>query len=76
MVLEPGGTQPLLLQGEVVEIVEKDGNRFARVVVEPRNVVDITAGSLKDAHLGDQILIEALITIQSVTQTPEGVTDK
>ena len=66
MVLEEGVPQILSLQGEVVEIFEKDGQRLARVSVLSRNIIDVAGESIREAHLGDRILIDAQVTIESI----------
>jgi hypothetical protein len=66
MVLEEGVPQTLSLQGEVVEILEKQGQRLARISVLSRNIIDVTGESIRDAHLGDRVLIDAQVTIECI----------
>ncbi len=66
MVLEEGKSQALSLQGEVVEILERQGQRLARISVLPQNIIDVTGESIREAHLGDRVLIDAQVTIECV----------
>ena len=70
------GAQALSLEGEVVEILEKSGQRRAKIMLEPRAVVDISAGGITDVHLGDHVVISGSITIERVrTKQDEGSGD-
>ncbi len=66
MVLEEGKSQMLSLQGEVVEILEKQGQRLARISVLSQNIIDVSGESIREAHLGDRVLIDAQVTIECV----------
>ena len=73
---QTSSAQSLSLEGEVVEILEKPGQRRARVMLDPRAVVDISAGSITDVHLGDRVVISGSITIERVrTKQGEGPGD-
>lgn len=56
----------LTLRGGVAEIVERDGRRLARVVVDPQPILDVAAAGLEEAHLGDRVVIHATVTVHSV----------
>ena len=66
MVIEPGQTHLLSLPGEVVEIFEKEGHCLTKIALRHSNLLEITAENLKDAHLGDRVVIEARITIDQI----------
>jgi hypothetical protein len=66
MVLETGKPQPLTFRGEVVEIFEKQGLRFAKIKFEPFSVLDVAAECFEEAHLGDGVVIDARITIDKI----------
>ena len=66
MVDQASLAQTLSLEGEVVEILEKPGQRRARIMLDPRAVVDIAAGGITDVHLGDRVVISGSITIERV----------
>ncbi len=66
MVLEEGKSQTLSLHGEVVEIFERQGQRLARISVLSQNILDVTGESIRDAHLGDRVLIDAQVTVECV----------
>lgn len=67
MYLEPGRTIALTLTGEVVEIVETDGRRLARVVMRPYHFLDVPAGERgEEPHLGDTLRFDARLTIEAI----------
>ncbi len=66
MVLEQGVTQALSLQGEVVEILEKQGKRMARISVLSWNIIDVAGESIHEAHLGDRVCIKGQVTIECI----------
>ena len=66
MVTESEASQPLRLEGEVVEILEQHGRRLARVRLEPRSVLDLAASGIRDLHLGDRLLIDGSLVITAV----------
>jgi hypothetical protein len=59
-------TQPLLLEGQVVELFEQDGERRARIVLRLPAVLDIAAGAMPDIHLGDRVVVDGSITVTAV----------
>ena len=76
MVDQASLAQTLSLEGEVVEILEKPGQRRARIMLDPRAVVDISAGGITDVHLGDRVVISGSITIERVhTKQGDGSSD-
>lgn len=70
MVLEK--SQSLSFCGEVVEICERDGHRVAKIMLETHNILDVAAESIEDAHLGDKVVINASLTIRSITSDLSG----
>ncbi len=62
----PSG-QALSLEGEVVEIFEKGGQRLAKIMLRPRTVLDVAAGEIVDVHLGDHVVISGLLTVETVS---------
>ena len=59
------------LSGEVVEIFEKDGQSIARVVLKP-GCIEVPLDSLREYHLGDQVLIDMEITVHRVEHHDAG----
>ncbi len=55
------------VEGEIVEIFEREGRRFARILLTPRIVCDVAADDCTDAHLGDRVLVTGRIAIEQVT---------
>ncbi len=53
-------------QGEIVEIFEREGRRFARILLAPHVVCDVAAEGCADAHLGDRVLVTGRISIEQV----------
>jgi len=66
MVVEPGKLQTLSFRGEVVEIFERKGVRFAKLTIGTRDMLDIRAESLREAHLGDHVVIEANVIVGNI----------
>ncbi len=66
MVLKIGEPQALSLLGEVVEIFEKEGEKQARISVLTLNIIDVSGESLKDAHLGDRVRMDAQLAIEKI----------
>jgi hypothetical protein len=63
-------SQPLRLEGEVVEILEGEGRRLARVRIEPRLMLDLAASGIRELHLGDRLMIDGSLEISAVVQAP------
>jgi hypothetical protein len=70
MAAESATGQALSLAGEVVLIFERGGRRVARVRLEPATIVDISAESLGDVHLGDRIVVSGSLAIERVREEP------
>lgn len=70
MVTESEAPQPLRLEGEVVEILEEEGRRLARVRIEPRLMLDLAASGIRELHLGDRLLIDGSLVINAVVPAP------
>lgn len=66
----PAGCELVSLEGEIVEIFEREGLRLARIVLNPRIVCEVTAQGFDDAHLGDRVLVEGRVTIEHVAAFP------
>jgi hypothetical protein len=64
MDVEPGGPQALSLRGEVVEILDRDGQRRVKVAVAAGTVLDLALAPLLDVHLGDHLLIDVTLRIE------------
>ena len=70
MVTHSEASQPLRLEGEVVEILEGEGRRLARVRIEPRLMLDLAANGIRELHLGDRLTIDGSLEISAVVQAP------
>ncbi len=53
------------LSGEIVETFEKNGARYAKIVLKPCHL-ELTLDAVTDLHLGDEVAVEASITIECV----------
>ena len=62
--------QTLSLQGEVVEIFERDGRRHARVRLESPTFVDVPVEGLGDLHLGDRVRVGGSLDADGVREAP------
>lgn len=52
-----GDTRGFAAEGKVVEILERGGQRFARIVIESGTVVEVPAAI--DLNLGDRVVVDA-----------------
>ncbi len=66
MGIQPLGVQTLSIEGEVVELLEQDGRRMAKIVVTAPIVLDVTNAGIADAHLGDRVVVAGLMAIESI----------
>lgn len=56
-------------EGAVVEILERGGERFARILIEPHTVLELPAGSM-DVSLGDRVFVDASLNFKRVKPDP------
>jgi hypothetical protein len=49
------------IEGEIVEILEEGGHRFAKVKLTEPVVVDLPDTGPCDAHLGDRVVLRGLV---------------
>jgi hypothetical protein len=66
-----GDTHGFSAEGRVVEILERDGERFAKIVINPGTVIEAPAAI--DLNLGDRVTVDSALRIHEVGGTPEGV---
>ncbi len=66
----PAGCELVSLEGEIVEIFEREGRRLARIVLNPQIVCEVTASGFEDAHLGERVIVEGRVTIEHVAVLP------
>ena len=52
-------------EGDVVEILERDGERIARIVLAPGTVVEASI-PLADVRLGDRVIVDAAMHVTGV----------
>jgi hypothetical protein len=52
--------------GEVVELVQRAGVRWARVLLSEPAVLEIPIGSRRDLHLGDRLVVRGLLHVERV----------
>ena len=64
MHVDSGLNQPLSLRGEVVEILDRDGQRRVKVAVAAGSILDLALAPLLDVHLGDHLLIDVTLRIE------------
>ncbi len=62
----PAGCELVAIEGDIVEIFERGGRRFARIVLAPRMVCEVVADGFGDAHLGDRVEVTGRVTIEQV----------
>jgi hypothetical protein len=59
------GERDFSAEGAVVEILERGGQRFAKIVIEPGTVLELPAGAI-DLSLGDRVTVDASLHITRV----------
>lgn len=69
MANEPGGRE-FSGEGAVVEILERGGERFAKIVLAPGTVLELPAPS-PDISLGDRVVVDASLRIERVRAQAE-----
>ena len=57
-------------EGAVVEILERGGERFATIVLDPGTVLEVPAPSL-DISLGDRVVVDASLRIERVSSASD-----
>ncbi len=57
--------QTLRLSGEIAEIFENEGRRVARILLKSGSI-ELSVDNPDESHLGDHVLIDLAITVQSV----------
>jgi hypothetical protein len=58
------------LEGEVVQISERDGMSSLRLVVRELTVLEIASSLAKDVHLGDRIALDGSMWVDAVRPLP------
>ena len=58
------------LEGEVVQISERDGRSSLRLVVRELTVMEIASPIVKEFHLGDRIALEGSMHVEAVRPIP------
>jgi hypothetical protein len=59
-------------EGAVVEILERGGERFAKIVIAPGTVLEVPAGAV-DVTLGDRVTVDASLNVRQVRGRPEAL---
>ena len=59
-----GESQTFSLEGEVVEILEEHGQRFAKIVLSTPVVLDVTDYSSDSLHLGDRVVVHGWMGVE------------
>jgi hypothetical protein len=57
-------------EGAVVEILERGGERFAKILIEPGTVLELPAASA-DLSLGDRVIVDGSLNIERVRGGPD-----
>jgi hypothetical protein len=64
------GERAFSAEGAVVEILERGGERFAKIVISPSTVLELPAASM-DVSLGDRVIVDAALNVTHVRRGPE-----
>ncbi len=59
-------SQGFSAQGRVVEILDRAGERQTRIVLGPGTVIDVQGSAAADLHLGDTVVVEAVIDVERI----------
>ena len=62
-----GDTRGFSAEGRVVEILEREGQRFAKIVINPDTVIEAPAAI--DLNLGDRVTVDSALRIHEVVGT-------
>jgi hypothetical protein len=65
-----GGGRAFSTEGAVVEILERGGERFAKIVLDPGTVLELPAPSM-EISLGDRVMVDASLRIERVRPRPD-----
>jgi hypothetical protein len=57
-------------EGKVVEILERGGERFAKIVIEPNTVLELPAAA-PELSLGDRVVVDASLHVTQVRGRPD-----
>lgn len=71
---EPKLKTQIAIEGEIVETFEKDGQVFAKIHFNDC-YVEISLNKMKDAHLGDRVLMTAELKIINLSRNLTEFTD-
>lgn len=63
--------QALSIQGEVIEIFERQNRSVARVRLESPTMVEVSADGLGELHLGDRVVVSGWLAVDGVRMMPE-----
>ena len=59
------------LEGEVVQISEREGVSSLRLVVRRLTVIDVASSLVNDCHLGDRIALDGSLRVEAVRALPD-----
>lgn len=62
----------LVLRGEVVQILERGGQRFVKLAIREPRAADMVVAMPEDVHLGDDVAIEAHVAVRAITRVGDG----
>jgi hypothetical protein len=62
------------VEGEVVEIFEQGGARWAKLVLKSPTVLDVLTPAARDVHLGDHVAVDGVLKVARIRSVPQGVT--
>jgi hypothetical protein len=67
----PDAASRFTVEGEVVQICDGPGERWARIVVTGATAVQALPVDMAGLHLGDRVVLECAIAIERVRTSPE-----
>ena len=61
----------MVLRGEVVQIFERSGERYVKLVVREPGGTDLVVAMPEDVHLGDRVAIEARVVLNAINRVED-----
>lgn len=65
-------TSGICVEGEVVEVFQQGGARWAKLVLKSPTVLDVLTAAMRDVHLGDHIVVDGVLRIDRIRHVAAG----
>ncbi len=71
MGIEVRSTSPCLLEGDVIELHERDNRCLVAIRTRSNTVVELQAAGPCDFHLGDRVVVEGELAVARIRLGPD-----